>query len=518
MLVSPIEVDGGQIRGVPDENGLGTVFRGIPFAAPPTGALRWRPPAPVRPWSGERICDRFGSACIQPIFPANGLMALFSFADPPECGMSEDCLYLNIWTCAKRSDEGRPVIFWIFGGGNRIGAGSHPCTWGHNLSKRGAVVVTVNYRVGPLGFLAHPLLTAEQGSSGNYAGYDLLAALHWVKRHIAKFGGDPDCVTIIGQSAGAGHVQSLMASPLARGLFHRAAGFSGGRFEAPAYGYGMDDLSQAQEKGRSVLEQAGVRDLEAMRYHPIDLLWGPRGFWNVVVDGRFLPQRVQEIFEAGRQASVPFLAGFNSDEASPYPSPQLWTRQALLADLEQQFGRFAPRLLELYPVSSDEDAKRVSYRLRSEGGFAWQVWRWALLHATASAPTWVLRFGQTLPLPAEARFREPLPPGGYGAFHGSELFYLFDTQDTRPTWHWTEQDRAVADMMATTLVTFARTGQPNTGRGPAWPQFASPDSPALHMSAEPVVGPLEERGRLALFDEIFAEQRKAGVARDLKRH
>ncbi|MEV5842327.1 carboxylesterase family protein [Streptomyces sp. NPDC051985] len=508
MLEHAIRVDGGLVRGVPDENGAGTVFRGIPFATPPTGELRWRPPAPVREWTGELLCDRFGPACMQPMVPRDGLMALFSFADPPECGVSEDCLYLNVWTCAEDPAERRPVIFYVFGGGNRVGAGSHPVSRGHNLARRGAVVVTVNYRLGPLGFLAHPALTAEQGTSGNYAGQDLVAALGWVRRNIARFGGDPDCVTLVGQSAGAGHVQSLMASPQARGLFHRAVGSSGGRFAAEAYGYGMETLAQAEDKSRAVLEKAGVQDLEGMRNHPVDQLYGPRNFWEIIADGHFLPETSQAAFEAGHQADVPFLAGFNADEASPYPAPHLWSRQALAEDLRRQFGPDrAAELLSLYPVADDADAKRTAYRLRTEGGFTWQAWQWAVSHArTAAAPTWLARYEQPLALPADARFRQPPPPGGYGAFHGSELFYLFDTLDTRPDWPWTEQDRAVADLCATTLLTFARTGDPRHEGLPSWPRFTGPEGAAMHFSPTPFAGPLEEQPRLAAFSRLFADQ------------
>ena len=508
MIEHAIRVDGGLVRGVPDENGVGTVFRGVPFAAPPTGDLRWRPPQPVRPWEGERLCDRFGPACLQPMIPRNGLMAVYSFADPPECALSEDCLYLNVWTCAEGADERRPVIFWIFGGGNRVGAGSHPVSWGHNLAKRGAVVVTVNYRLGPLGFLAHPELTKEQGTSGNYAGRDLIAALDWVRHNIAQFGGDPDCVTIMGQSAGAGHVQSLMASPLARGLFHRAVGFSGGRFSAETYGYGMGTLQEAEDKSRSILEPLGVHSLEAMRSHPVDQLYGPRNFWEIIADGDFLPETSQTAFEAGHQADVPFLAGFDADEASPYPAPHLWNRQSLIEDLDHQFGPVgAAELLKHYSVVTDEDAKRVAYQLRTEGGFAWQAWQWAATHAaTASAPTWLARFEQPLALPPDAHFQQPVPPCGYGAFHGNELFYLFDTLDTRPDWPWTDEHRSVADLCSTTLLAFSRTGDPNHEGLPSWPCFSEPEGTAMHISPTLHSAPLEEQPRLAAFTRLFGEQ------------
>jgi para-nitrobenzyl esterase len=502
----PAAVDGGLVRGVPDENGTGTVFRGIPYAAPPTGDRRWRSPAPVVPWDGERLCDRFGSTCLQPMVPRDGLMALYAWDEPPECGISEDCLYLNVWSSAESQEERRPVIFWIFGGGNRVGSGSHPCSWGHNLSRMGAVVVTVNYRLGPLGFLAHPALDDEAGTSGNYAGQDLVAALHWVRRNIAAFGGDPECVTIAGQSAGAGHVQSLMASPTARGLFHRAVGLSGGRFDAEPFGYRTESREQAERKSVETLARAGVRTLDEMRNHPADQLWGPRNFWNIIVDGRFLTETAQDAFRAGRQADVPFLAAFDADEASPFPAPDRWTPSGLAQALLKDFGsETAACLLELYPAATDEEARDAAYRLHTEGGFAWQVWRWAGLHqATASSPTWLARFEQPLPLPPGRRFRQPRPPRGYGAFHGSELFYLFDTLDTRPDFPWTGDDRAVARLSSAALLAFARTGNPATEGLPSWPVFSPSDAVALHMKPAPVARGLSERDRLTFFDTVFA--------------
>lgn len=515
MLGDIVEVESGRIRGILDQNGLGLEFRGIPFAAPPTGDLRWRPPVEVDPWPGIRNGDRFGSACIQPMNPRNGLMQIFESGDRPECGMSEDCLYLNIWTSAERAQERLPVLVWIHGGGNRVGAGSRPCSWGHNLSKRGIVVVTLNYRLGPLGFLAHPELTREQGHSGNYAGQDLVAALQWVRQNIAAFGGDPGRVTIMGQSAGAGHVQSLMASPLARGLFHRAVGFSGGRFDAEVYGYANETREQAEAKGLRVLEKAGVHDLTEMRNYPIDQLWGPRNFWNVIIDGKFVTEKIENSFLNGRQARVPFFAGYTADEATPFPNPSQWSVDGLVKEIREHFGAEADRLLTAYPVASDADSKRASYQMRTEGGFAWQAWRWAETHAATGVPTWVTRFEQALPLPEDMRFVQPKPDGGYGAFHGADLFYYFDTMDTKPDWPWRKSDRSVANAAADILTAFVSTGDPSTPECPSLPMFDGAASDVLHL-ADPIYrAPANEAERLDGFTAIFRrlnEQAAAGAA------
>lgn len=503
LLHAAVEIEGGWIQGVPDENGVGAVFRGIPYAAPPTGALRWCPPRPVLAWSGVRLCDRYGHASLQPMIAASSLMSVFGFEDPPECGISEDCLYLNVWSCAESPQERRPVIVWVHGGGNRVGAGSHPCARGHNLARRGAVVVTLNYRLGPAGFLAHPELTQEQGASGNYAGQDIVQALKWVRDHIEKFGGDPGCVTIVGQSAGAGHVQSLMASPMARGLLHRAVGFSGGRFQAEMFGYWQETLAAAETKSKSVLEPLGVKNLKAMRRHPLDQLWGPRNFWNIIVDGKFLESTAYECFAAGRQAPVPLMAGFTSDESTPFPNPSLWTVEALRAHLIKTFGEdFAHRLEALYPFATDSQAKLAAYRLQTEGGFAWQPWRWAILHASRH-PTWLTRFEHPHPQPAEMDYLQPPVGRGYGAFHGNEIFYYFDTLASCKVWPWTPEDHAIADFCATALIAFARDGTPNHAALADWPAIKTETDPVMHVSRQPHLSPLEELPRLVLLTEIL---------------
>ncbi|HWE72949.1 MAG TPA: carboxylesterase family protein [Stellaceae bacterium] len=504
MMTDPIRVTGGLVSGADADvdTGEGTVrvYKGIPFAAPPVGELRWREPQPVRPWSGTRACYYFGPVCQQPLVPRNAIMSLFSFDDPPECGMSEDCLYLNVWSGARSPDDRLPVIVWIFGGGHRVGGGSHPVSWGTNLAGRGAVVVAFNYRLGALGFLAHPALTKETGASGNYGAMDVIAALCWVRDNIAAFGGDPERVAIYGQSAGAAEVSVMMASKAAHGLFHRAIGGSGGRFNGGIMTAPMADLAAAEQRGKAFVEELDVRTLEEMRNLPADSLSAGRGQWGPIVDGRVLNRDVDAVFASGEQAAVPLITGFTSEEASPYPMLHMKDRAALENFARSNFGDAASTFLALYPAGDDEAAHAQSYRLRRDGTFAYQAWRWAELHAAAAkAPVFMYYFSHRVPLPAERRFREPVPPGGYGAWHGSELWYMFETLDTKP-FPWQAQDRALARQMSEAMLAFARDGVP----GAAWPEFVASDGQVAVLDDQIHAGALPNRAAL----EFFAARRR----------
>ena len=486
MPTDPVSVSGGLVSGVSAAQGSVRVYKGIPFAAPPIGDRRWREPLPVLPWDGIRIADRFGPVCQQPLVPRDAIMGLFSFDDPPECGMSEDCLYLNVWTGARSAGDRLPVIVWIFGGGHRVGGGSHPVSWGTNLAKGGAVVVTFNYRLGALGFLAHPALTKEAGASGNYGAMDVIAALRWVRDNIAAFGGDPDRVTIYGQSAGAAEVSVMMASDAAHGLFHRAIGGSGGRFDGGIMTAPMQDLAAAEQVGAAYLERMGARTLDDMRDLPAEFFSGGRGQWGPIVDGPVLSRSVDAVFAGGQQAPVPLITGFTRDEASPYPMAELQTQAGLQDFARKTFGDAANAFLALYPAADDDAARAQSYRVRRDGTFAYQAWRWATLHAAAGkAPAFMYYFSHPTPLPPERRFREPVPPGGYGAWHGSELWYAFDTLDTKP-FPWQATDRALAAAMRDAVLAFARDGVP----GSDWPEFARAGGQAIVLDAQCRAAPL----------------------------
>ena len=494
-IADPIRVTGGLVSGVYDAAGAVRIYKGLPFAAPPVGDLRWREPQPVRPWSGIRIADRFASVCQQPLVPRNAIMGLFSFDDPPECGMSEDCLYLNVWTGARSADEKLPVILWIFGGGHRLGGGSHPVSWGTSLAARGAVVVTLNYRVGALGFLAHPELTRESGASGNYGSLDIIAALRWVRDNVAAFGGDPGCVTIYGQSAGATEVSVMMASPLARGLFHRAMGGSGGRFDGALFGGPMAHLAASESEGSAMAEKLGARSLEPMRNLPADAFLGVHKQWGPIVDGYVLERSVEATFRSGSQAAVPLITGFNRDEGSPYPIAELQTRAGFGEFANATFGDDAAGFMDLYGVTDDGGALAQSYRVRRDGTFAYQAWRWATLHATTQdAPVFLYYFAHPVPLPPARRFREAVPPDGYGAWHGAELWYAFDTLNTKP-FPWQSVDRQLADAFSNALLTFARDGVPD----PEWPRFSNASRKAAIIANGVEAGYVPNRNALEFY-------------------
>ncbi|MHC3473588.1 carboxylesterase/lipase family protein [Streptomyces sp. 7R007] len=417
-------------------DGSVAVFRGIPFAAPPVGDLRWRPPRPAASWDGERRAYDFGPAPLQPQPPADSVMYRTNFADRRSLVMSEDCLYLNVWTPDPAPGTGLPVMVWIHGGGNRYGYGHQDIHDGRALAGRGLVVVTLNHRLGALGFLAHPELAAEDelGASGNYGLLDLVAALTWVRENIAAFGGDPDRVTLAGNSAGAVHICHLMAAEASRPLFRAALGQSAsgvGRAEGP-----LPSQEDARQQGVAYADGFGGRDIGALRYvSGVELI--VRGHFGPVVDGRVLTEPTDDVFAAGRQHAVPLLVGTNADEGSVYARP-------------------------------GEDARAVG-----NARFVRPVWHWARTHRTTSgAPTWMYRFTR----------RPPLPPGlpDLGVYHTAELPYVLDNLAQRPDWPWRDTDHSLATVMADTWARFVATGDPAGGPLPPWPQFTGPgESPAL---------------------------------------
>lgn len=471
----------GAVSGLLSADGAVRSYKGIPFAAAPVGPLRWRPPQPVAPWRGVLRADRYGAACIQSAIPADSIMRQFSFAAPPECALAEDCLYLNVWAPAAVPDGGLPVIVWVYGGGHRFGSGSHPVSDGEHLARKGVIVISVNYRVGALGYLAHPALTAEGGGSGNYASMDVLAALRWVRTNSAAFGGDPDRVTLFGQSAGAAHVAVLMASAQARGLFQRAIVHSSGRFDGGLMGAPMRTLAESEAIGSAMLDALGAHSLEQMRALPAEqLLGGARGIWGPIVDGALLARPVDEVFGAGGQMPIPLLAGYTGDESAAYPMPELQTSAGFDVFAQATFGTRAADFLALYPHADDAQALASSYLVRRDMGFAWQAWRFATLQATTTgASVYMFNFLRRPPLP-DAAFHEPTPPGGFGAYHGAELWYAFDNLDTLP-WSWHAADRALADTMARYWVGFAREGAPVAPGLPHWPRFDGASAATMRL-------------------------------------
>jgi para-nitrobenzyl esterase len=444
----PVRTTSGLVSGVAGRNAAITVFKGIRFAAPPVGPLRWHAPMPSASWQGVRNADTFSPSCIQTIVTEKKPWT-YEFMAHGE--VSEDCLYLNVWTPAATPDARRPVFVYIYGGANVEGSGSIPAYDGEGLASKGLVVVTFNYRVGVLGFLSHPDLRREASyhASGNYGLLDQIAAVRWVHENIAAFGGDPNRVTIAGQSAGASAVHSLTASPLATGLFQRAiadsgAGISGSRTMADQE---ADGVRFAEAKKANA-----IAELRAMSWQDVvvsvpGLRFGP------VADGYALPTKVREVFAAGKQNDVPTLTGANADEGGAVPHP-VTTLAAFQRDARQRYGAMAAEFLGLYPAATDEEANRAqneSARDRSRAA----LYFWALERAqTARTP--VFTYFWTHPLPGPDADQ-------YGAFHTSEVPYVLNTlsMSNRP---FTAEDRSIAETLSSYWVNFATSGNPN-GKG-----------------------------------------------------
>jgi para-nitrobenzyl esterase len=442
-ITDPVRVEQGQLSGVAGNDPGVRVFKGIPFAAPPVGDLRWRAPKPAADWPGIRKADQFSATCMQTPYPEGSLYR--SEAQP----VSEDCLYLNIWTAAKSASDKRPVMVWIHGGAFTRGSGSTPAYNGEMLAKKGVVLVTINYRLGIFGFFAHPELTqeSEHHSSGDYGILDEVAALEWVQKNIAAFGGDPKRVTIFGESAGSWAVNVLVASPLTKGLFQRAIGESGANFSVMAK---LADLEKTA---------ARLGSLPDLRAKSAEDILKTAGAFSVNVDGWLLPTDVLTIFENGRQNDVPVLIGSNADEGTAF-MPAKITVTALQSTAKQRFGANADRFLEIYPASSDEEAWKASAHLMRDSTFGLQMRTWARMQTkTGKAPAYLYYFSR-------------VPPGleRYGAFHASEISYVFGTPDIgKRTWQ--DADHKLSDAMSSYWVNFASTGNPNGPGVPAWPAY-----------------------------------------------
>lgn len=488
-----IKVDGGLVSGARDGDVM--AYKGLPFAAPPVQGLRWRAPQPVVDWNGVRPATAFADSCLQ-----NGV----SMPGEVLGRTSEDCLYLNVWTPAARPSAKLPVLVWIHGGAFTNGSASMPLYWGDRLARRGIVVVTVAYRLGAFGFLAHPELSAEtaQKSSGNYGFLDQIAALQWVQRNIGAFGGDPGRVTIAGQSSGGMSVNILMASPLTKGLFHRAIGQSGGFFEpvqlAPHY-----LLANAERDGVAFATSVGATSVEALRRVAPEVLQKAKGrISHPVIDRYVLPQAPFDVFSQRRQAPVPLLAGVNAEEARSLSDISKIKAATFAADIAKTFGPLPPPLIDAYKFSNDDEARAARVAFETDLRFGWDMWTWARLHAAAGAPVFSYRFAQRPPFPPNS------PYAGWGPAHFAELWYMFDHLDQSP-WSWRTEDRRAAELMSAYWVNFVKTGNPNAAGLPAWRTFAGPAGPLLVLSDKPAAGAPDRPEALAVFDAIYTQLRGA---------
>ena len=450
-VAQQVLTESGSISGI-RANGL-SVYKGIPFAAPPVGDLRWRPPVHAAPWTGTRKADAFAPACMQVGVSMPG-------ETPP--AVSEDCLYLNIWTPAKTAHEHLPVSFGYTAADTSTGRRRSPCTRATGSRKK---VSSLSPSLIALArwFSALPELTREspRHSSGNYGLMDQIAALEWIQRNIAVFGGDPKCVTIAGQSSGAMSVSMLMASPLARGLFERAIGESGGLFEPVALAPKFL-LANAERDGDKYAVSLGAPSLKELRQLPAILLTGNAGgIVHAVIEPYVLPLSPYEAFTLGQQNDVPLLIGSNAEEARALVDVTHETAATFDSDLERSVGQLPPALVTAYPHASDEEARQAQLDLERDLRFGWDMWAWARLQAgTGQSPVFYYSFRQRPPFPAGSVY------AGWGASHFAELWYVFDHLDQSP-WNWTAADRKLAEEMSSYWVNFAKSGDPN---GPGFPR------------------------------------------------
>jgi para-nitrobenzyl esterase len=457
----------GRVEGKLSADGQVREFLGIPYAAPPLGPLRWKPPQAVAKWQGVRPATRFGARCMQP--------ALYSDMVFRDSGGSEDCLTLNVWTPARSRRQKLPVMVWLHGGGYIAGGSSEPRQDGETLAHQGVLVVSLNYRLGIFGFFALPELAAEspQHAAGNYGLLDQWAALEWVRSNIAAFGGDPENVTLFGESAGSYSVSAQMASPLSQGLFAHAIGESGGAFPRSGLAYPL--LAESEQRIESFLRGTlGKRSLAQLRAMSAqDLInleltkpFRSHRFWPDV-DGYFLPESIPAIYAEGKQAHIPLLAGWNRDEGPPQPASM--PAKPTVADLrrmaEKRFGANVRDFLAAYAAHDDPGAQRAAHDYASDAFIAYGTWVWLEDQATTGgAPVFRYRFELGSP-------GDPYHSASAGAFHSDEIEYVFGNLQARKGAAWRPEDRKLSDLMQRYWTNFAKTGDPNAPDLPNWPVY-----------------------------------------------
>ena len=508
-------VAGGTLQGAKTSAAI-HAFKGIPYAAPPVGTLRWREPQPAQPWPNVRPATQFGPRAMQ--------LPLFGDMNFRSNGVSEDCLYLNVWTGAKTAGEKRPVLVYFYGGGFVAGDGSEPRYDGEALAQQGVVTVTVNYRLGVFGFMAHPELTAESAhhASGNYGLLDQAAALRWVRENIAAFGGDPQRITIGGESAGSFSVSAQMASPLAKSLLAGAIGESGSLLSLQP----LPTLAQAEQTGTTLGQSLGAASLAALRALPAQQLLEATGKpgaprFSAIVDGYFLPRSPQELYAAGQQAKVPLLVGWNSQEMS---------YQALLgqaaptvdnyrAAVQKAYGERAADVLRLYPAATDAEVKAAATALAGDRFIGYSTWQWADAQArTSGRPVYRYLFARPRPAMTPEMGNataglaggvvkgdpnaKPTPPAK-GAVHSAEIEYALGNLGTNKVYAWTPEDYQVSKQMQAYFANFVKTGTPNGAGLPQWqPLKADGTGTTLRLDVQTQQRPEAERGRYVLLREL----------------
>ncbi|MBC7570733.1 MAG: carboxylesterase family protein [Spirosoma sp.] len=511
-----VKMTNGTLEGITEPSGVQS-FKGIPFAAPPVGDLRWKAPQPVKNWTGVRPAKQFGPRAMQ--------RAIFGDMNFRSNGMGEDCLYLNVWAPAQTTKSKLPVLVYFYGGGYVAGDGSEPRYDGESMAKRGIVALTVNYRLGPFGFMAHPELTAESPShaSGNYALMDQTAALRWVRENIAAFGGDPARVTIAGESAGSTSVSAQMMSPLSKNLFAGAIGESGSML-GTLPPIPLADAEQLGVKFAGLVGAKSLADLRAMSGEQLleatALPASPR--FSATVDGYFFPKNPVAIFTAGEQAHVPLLVGWNSEESgyrgilgNDEPTPENFTKA-----VQKLYGNRADDVLKVFPPTlENEGVKQAATDLASARFIGYSTWKWADMQAKTGGSKPVYRYFYSRPRPpmtpemgdtapglaggvVKAGAANAVPPAR-GAAHSAEIEYAMGNLPTNKVFAWTPDDYKVSETMQQYFANFVKTGNPN---GPGLPKWTpvKPNAPADYMHIDVQTRPETEqhRDRYLLLEEM----------------
>jgi para-nitrobenzyl esterase len=494
-----VQTASGIVEGV-DESGI-RAFKGIPFAAPPIGELRWKEPQPVKSWAGVRKADKFGPRAMQE--------PLFSDMVFRSDGISEDCLYLNVWTPARSSADRLPVLVYFYGGGLMAGDGSELRYDGESMSRHGIVAVTVNYRLGVFGFLVHPELTKESAhhASGNYGYLDQAAALRWVSHNIAAFGGDPKRITIAGESSGSYSVSAQMASPLSRGLIAGAIGESGS-----ILGSAPISLAAAEQDGVKFQKLAGAGNLAELRRMSAKQVldasanhdWEMNG---AVVDGYFFTKPMAQVYAAGEQAQVPLLAGWNLEESNYHAllgdvEP---TRDNYLKAVRKQFRDHADALLKVYDPASDAEVIPVADELMTDQFIAFSTWKWLDMHArTGGKPVYRYLFARPRPLMRSEAGKVGIT---HGAVHSTEIEYALGNLPTNRVYDWQPEDYRVSAIMQAFFVNFIRTGDPNGTGSAKWPAVRSGTAAdVMWIDVASRAEREQHRDRYTYVDHLFAGQ------------
>ncbi|WP_373055857.1 carboxylesterase/lipase family protein [Zunongwangia sp. H14] len=496
-----LNIKNGKIEGYHDAQKNLNVFLGIPFAKPPVGDLRWKAPQPLEAWNGIKSTKKFGPSPVQ----ANVFSDMVFRRD----GQSEDCLYLNVWAPAGKSKEKLPVLVYFYGGGFVAGDGSEPRYDGAAMAQKGIVTVTTNYRLNIFGFYAHPQLSkeSEYGASGNYGLLDQLAALQWVRDNIAVFGGDPEKVTIAGESAGSISVSAQMASPLSKDLIAGAIGESGAAIKptlAPV------SLAEAEANGKRFAEKAGYSSLAEMRNTSTEELFekykASEGFrFSSVIDGYFLPKPLPEIFRSRKQAQVPLLVGWNSAEipGTSFMQGQPYSEENYINKVKQAYPEDYKEVLKLYPHSSKEEIEQSATALASDRFIAYSTWKWFdLQRKNSEEPVYRYLFSKIRPPLKTAAARQTQPAG---AAHASEIPYFLGNLELTDEYAWTAEDYKVSKLIQQYLANFIKTGNPNSEGLPEWPSAKAGDAspPVLIMATESKVKEAEDDARYLFLDKAY---------------